>query len=209
VDLSDLLGGPGPLPEHESSLVLERYAVRVADHRRAVDPTAAVAAARKLGFPVVVKRDGPAHKSATGGVLTDLGTAEAVEQAARKLGGAMLVARQVPPGPEAFCGMTRDPDYGPVLAVGWGGAGVEGREPALELAPIDRRRAAALVRDAGLPESAAELADILIALSRIAATHPEIEEVDINPVIITTDGAIAVDALVVVGGGARYEAILP
>jgi acetyltransferase len=202
VDLSDLLGGPGPLPEHESSLVLERYGVRVAEHRRAGDPEAAVAAAQELGFPVVVKLDGPAHKSASGGVITGLATGDAVEQAARNLGGAVLVARQVPPGLELFYGMTRDPDYGPVLAVGRGGAGVEGRDPALELAPIDRRRAAALVRDAGLPE-ARELANILVALSRIAGAHPEIEEVDINPVIITADGAVAVDALVVVGGGAR------
>jgi acetyl-CoA synthetase (ADP-forming) len=203
VDLSDLLVGAGPLPEHESSLVLERYGIPVAAHRRANDPAAAVGAAGELGLPVVVKIDGPAHKSAAGGVLTGLSSADAVEEAARKLGGAVLVARQVPPGPEAFCGMTRDPDYGAVLAVGWGGSGVEERDPALELAPIDRQRAAALVRDAGLPESAAELADILVALSRIAAEHPEIEEVDVNPVIITEHGAIAVDALVVIGGEVR------
>jgi acetate---CoA ligase (ADP-forming) len=208
VDLSDLLSGTGsgPLPEHESSLMLERYGVRVADHRRAADPAAAAVVAGELGFPVVVKLDGPAHKSAVGGVLTSLSTAEAVEQAARRLGGPVFVARQLEAGPEAFCGMTRDPDYGPVIAVGWGGAGVEGLEPAVELAPLDRPRASALVRAAGLPEAGAELADILVALSRIAAAHPEIREVDINPVIITADGAIAVDALVVLG---RHEPISP
>jgi acetyltransferase len=210
VDLSDLLSTPGPLPEHESSLVLERYGIPVAEHLRAADPAAAAAAAQELGFPVVVKVDGPAHKSATGGVLTGLTSADAVAAAARKLGGAVLVARQAPPGPETFCGMTRDPDHGPVLAVGWGGIGVEGLEPALELAPLDRPRAAALVRDAGLPESATGLADILVALGRIAAAHPEIVEVDVNPVIITEQGVLAVDALVVVAAArATHEPIFP
>jgi acetyltransferase len=201
VDLSDLLAAEGSLPEHESSLVLERYGIRVAHHRRAGDAAAAVAAARELGFPVVVKVDGPAHKSAAGGVMAGLSTPDAVGAAARRLGGRVLVARQVAAGPEFFCGLTRDPDYGPVLAVGWGGIGVEGLEPALALTPLDRAGAAALLVDARLPEDAAGLADVLVALSRITVEHPEIEEIDVNPLIVTAEGPIAVDALVVVGSG--------
>ncbi len=199
IELGDLLRAPGPLPEHESSLVLERYGLRVAAHRRAPDPAGAGAAASELGFPVVVKVDGPAHKSATGGVVAGLRDPDAVIQAARRLGGAVLVARQVPAGAEFFCGMTRDPDYGPVLAVGRGGVGVEGLEPALALAPLDRPRAKTLIEDAGLPADAAALGDVLVVLSRLAVEHPEIEEIDVNPLIMTPDGPIAVDALVVVG----------
>ncbi|HLY50034.1 MAG TPA: acetate--CoA ligase family protein [Solirubrobacteraceae bacterium] len=216
VDLSDLLSAvstheraqkwtPGEqksitLPEHESSLILERYAIPVAPHRRGSDPRAAAAAARELGLPVVVKLDGPAHKSARDGVVTGLQTPEAVSQAAGRLGGPVLVAAQVPAGPEVFCGMTRDPDYGPVLAVGWGGVGVEGLEPALALAPLDLARAQQLVSDARLPESASPLAEILLALSRLALEHPAVEEVDVNPLILTPEGPIAVDALVVLSG---------
>jgi acyl-CoA synthetase (NDP forming) len=188
------------LPEHESSLVLERYGVRVAPHRRARDPHEAAAAAEELGFPVVVKVDGPAHKSLSGGVATGLVSADAVLDAATRLGGRVLVALQIPPGPEFFCGMTRDPDYGPVLAVGIGGVRVEGLEPALALSPLDHADAGQLVRDARLPEAAAGLAEVLVAVSRIALEHPRIQEVDINPLILAAEGPIAVDALVVVSG---------
>ena len=206
VGLTDLLSADGPLPEHESSIVLERYGVAVAARRRASAPAAAARAAEELGYPVVVKVDGPAHKSATGGVIAGLGSADAVASAARRLGGRVLVARQLPPGPEFFCGMTRDADYGPVLAVGWGGTRVEAIAPALELAPIDCRRAAALVGDAGLPPEAAALADVLVALGRIAVEHPEIEEIDVNPLLMSGGTPVAVDALVVVRSGAVEDA---
>jgi acyl-CoA synthetase (NDP forming) len=206
VDLSDLLSANGPLPEHESSIVLERYGIAVAARRRASDPATAVRAAEELGYPVVVKVDGPAHKSAAGGVIAGLSSADAVASAARRLGGRVLVARQLPPGPEFFCGMTRDADYGPVLAVGWGGIRVEAIVPAVELAPIDRERAAALAVDAGLPPEAAMLADVLVALGRIAVEHPEIDEIDVNPLLISGGAPVAVDALVVVRSGSAADA---
>jgi acetyltransferase len=199
IDLSDLLPQGGALPEHESSLVLERYGIAVAPHARATDPDAAARAATELGFPVVVKIDGVAHKSAAGGVLAGVATADAAAEGARRLGGRVLVARQLPPGPEYFCGMIRDPDYGPVLAVGWGGVRVEALEPACELAPIDRDCAVALILDAGLPPAATALADVLIALGQIAVEHPGIAEIDVNPLILVGNGPVAVDALVVVG----------
>jgi acetyltransferase len=206
VDLSDLLSADGPLPEHESSIVLERYGIAVAARRRASDPAAAARAAEELGYPVVVKVDGPAHKSAAGGVIAGLSSSDAVASAAGHLGGRVLVARQLPPGPEFFCGMTRDADYGPVLAVGWGGIRVEAIEPAVELAPIDRERAAALVVDAGLPPETTTLSDVLVALGRIAIEHPEIEEIDVNPLLMSGATPVAVDALVVVRSGAVEDA---
>ena len=92
------------------------------------------------------------------------------------------------------------PDYGPVLAVGWGGTRVESLEPAVALSPIDRRGAEELVERAGLPPDAAALADVLLALNRIATEHPQVAEIDVNPLILTAQGSVAVDALVVVGG---------
>jgi acetyltransferase len=199
IDLDDLLAAGPVLPEHESAAVLERYGVPVAPRRRAGDPHEAGAVAVELGFPVVVKVDGPAHKSATGGVALGLTSTEAVRAAAERLGGRVLVARQLASGPEAFCGMTRDPDFGPVLAVGWGGARVESTRPALSLAPLGREQALALVREAGLPSLAEPLADVLVALGRIALDHPRVEEIDVNPLVLGPEGPVAVDALVVRG----------
>jgi acyl-CoA synthetase (NDP forming) len=198
VDLSDLLG-KGALPEYESALVLERYGIPVAARRRASSSEEAASAARDLGFPVVVKADGPAHKAAAGGVVLGLADDQAVSAAAERLGGRVLVARQVEPGPEAFCGLTRDPQYGPVLAVGPGGRAVEALSlAAVTLAPVGLEEARALVADApGLGDDEA-LAQTLVALGRLAVDHPEVAAVDVNPLILSANGAVAVDALVVV-----------
>jgi acyl-CoA synthetase (NDP forming) len=205
VDIADLLG-EGPLPEFESALVLERYGVPVAPRRRASSPEEAVAAAAELGFPVVVKVDGPAHKAAQNGVVLGLGNADAVRAAAERLGGRVLVASQAAGGAEAFCGMTRDPDYGPVLAVGLGGRAVESLSlAAVSLAPVGDEEARQLVAEApGLDAGHAAqeaLAATLVALGRLAVDHPRIAAVDVNPLILSADGAVAVDALVVVEGG--------
>ena len=206
VELADLLA-EGPLPEFESALVLERYGVPIAPRRRATSPDEAAAAAAELGFPVVVKVDGPAHKAAQNGVVLGLGDADGVRAAAERLGGQVLVARQAGGDTEAFCGMTRDPDYGPVLAVGPGGSAVESLSlAAVSLAPVGQGEARRLVAEApGLgaaPAAQEALAATLVALGRLAVDHPRIAAVDVNPLILSADGAIAVDALVVVEGGA-------
>ena len=205
VALADLLA-EGPLPEFESALVLERYGVPLAPRRRAASPDEAVQAAQELGFPVVVKVDGPAHKAARNGVVLGLGDAEAVRGATARLGGRVLVATQASGGAEAFCGMTRDPDFGPVLAVGPGGGAVESLSlAAVSLAPLGQEEARRLVaRAPGLdPSDAAReaLAATIVALGRLAVDHPQIAAVDVNPLILSADGAVAVDALVVVEGG--------
>lgn len=119
----------------------------------------------------------------------------------------MLVARQHLRGPEAFCGMTRDADYGPVVAVGLGGGAVEALSlAAFCLAPIDLELARELVAEApGLAAVASgpaleTLARTVVALGRLAVDHPRIAECDVNPLILSADGATAVDALVVVEG---------
>ncbi len=205
LSVRDLLS-PGPLPEHESALVLERYGVSFAPRRRAALPDDAARAADELGFPVVVKLDGPAHKSMLGGVVLGVETPEAAAEAARRLGGPVLVARQLAPAPEAICGMTRDPDYGPVLAVGPGGVDVEdvGRV-SVSIAPIDLEGARELVAEAGLSDPGNVLGAALVGLGDLALSHPEIAAIDVNPLLLTPEGAIAVDALVVVSPATRSE----
>ena len=199
-DVRDLLPGAGPLSEHQSALVLERYGIPFAERRQAATPDEAAAAAVELGFPVVVKVDGIAHKAREGGVLVGIGSPDEAAEAARRLGGRVLVARQVEAGVEALCGMTRDPDYGPVLVVGAGGAAVEELgQVVATLAPIDHETASELVDEAGIDDPRGIVALTLAALGRIALTHPEIESIDVNPLIVGPDDTLAVDALVIVG----------
>ena len=205
VELADLLQD-GPLPEYESALVLERYGVPLAPRRRAASPEEAAAAAAELGFPVVVKVDGPAHKAVQNGVVLGLGDEDGVRGATQRLGGRVLIASQAEGGAEAFCGMTRDPDFGPVLAVGIGGRALESLSLAVvSLAPVGEEEARQLVAEVpGLeatPAAQEALAATLVALGRLAVDHPRIAAVDVNPLILSADGAVAVDALVVVEGG--------
>ena len=201
LDISDL-AHPGALPEHESALVLERYGVRFAARLRATTPAEAAEAASALGTPVVVKLDGPAHKSRVGGVVLGIESPEGAAAAAARLGGPVLVAKEIPGGPEAFCGMIRDPDFGPILAVGRGGVDVEAEKSvAVALAPVDLETAHALVREAGLADEGGAVAETVVALGRLAAEHPDVAEIDVNPLILSEGGATAVDALVVIDRG--------
>ena len=198
-DVTDLLGAAGTLPEHESSLVLERLGVPFARRRRASSPDEAAAAAAELGAPIVVKTDGAAHKAREGGVVLGITTPDAAADAARRLGGGpVLVARQVGPGLEVLCGMTRDPDFGPILAVGRGGVEVEELDSVrVSSAPLDIASAAALVADAGVDDPHGVLAETLVALGDLALANPRIASVEVNPLIVTASATTAVDALVI------------
>ncbi|MSO58464.1 MAG: CoA-binding protein [Thermoleophilia bacterium] len=197
---SERIAGEGALSEHDSCAVLERYGVPFAPRVRAVSPEEAARAAETLGFPVVVKIDGIAHKAREGGVVLGIVSPAEAAAAAARLGGHTLVARQLPAGVEAFVGMTRDPAFGPILAIGHGGVVIEALAGAISIAgPLDRSTALAAVHDAGFNEAAEVLADVLVAVSRLADEHPEIAEVDVNPLILDGPKAVAVDGLVVVG----------
>lgn len=204
VNIADLMR-PGTLPEWESATILQRYGVRFSPFRRVHSPTEAARAAEELGFPVVVKVDGPAHKSVGGGVILGITDAEKVSDVVAHLGGSALVAHQVPPGREVMCGMHRDSTFGAVLSIGIGGtlAEVLGAS-ATWLAPVTPEDAEALIaRLPGAGEIArpayVDLLQLILALSQLTIEHPEVGAVDVNPVVLTDDGAVAVDALVEVG----------
>jgi acetyltransferase len=198
IAIGDLVAGEGSVAEYESAAILQRYGVRFARAVRARTGEQAAEAARRLGTPVVVKRDGPAHKARTGGVRLGIDSPAAAVAAAEALGLPVLVAKQLPPGVEVFCGGVRDPDYGPVIAVGAGGFDVESASVAAMVGPLSDDDAALLVAETGLRDSDGALALAAVAVSRLLHEHPELAEVDINPLICGDQETVAVDALVVV-----------
>jgi acyl-CoA synthetase (NDP forming) len=188
------------------------------------DAPGAVVAARAIGRTVALKLDaaGLAHKSEIGGVVLGLHGDDAVYGAAlsllengRRHGLAvrgLLVEAMAPAGVELILGLRRDPQFGPAVLVGLGGVLTEVLDDvAIRLAPLDDEaadgmldelRGAALLRGVRSrpPVDRAALASMLVALGRLGVERPDILEVDLNPVIATARGALAVDALVVLEG---------
>ena len=198
ISISDMVTRDGALPEYESAEILERYGLPIASRKRVTSADQAGPVATSLGFPVVVKSDGPAHKSAGGGVILNINTAADAIAAVEKLGGVAFIAAQIPKGVEALVGMVRDEEFGPILAVGHGGVTVESNKPVTMLGPVDLKTAQLMVNEAGLEDPHGVLSASLVTLGRVAAEHPEIVEIDVNPMIVYDKATIAVDALVVI-----------
>ena len=140
----------GALPEHDSCALLEGYGVSVSAARALRDPGRG---GRGLRAPRRPRRRQGGRACAQAGRAAASRSASAspaeAREAAARMGGRVLVARQVAAGIEAFCGMTRDPDYGPVLAVGLGGRAIEALGlAAVALAPLTEDGARALVAEA-------------------------------------------------------------
>ncbi|MAG34607.1 MAG: hypothetical protein CL908_27375 [Deltaproteobacteria bacterium] len=208
------------LSEHASKEIVRAYGVPLARERLAGDPAEAAAVAGEIGFPVVLKLagDGIAHKTERNLVRLGLVDAASVEREARDLLAqarpedgevCLLVAERVRGQRELIAGVVRDPQFGPCVLLGLGGVLAEAvGDVVFAVAPLSRGEALAMVD--GLAAShlltrphRAEpaidrevLADLLEGLSRLAIERPEIESVDLNPLIVALDQPIAVDALV-------------
>ncbi|MGB3438184.1 MAG: acetate--CoA ligase family protein [Actinophytocola sp.] len=176
-----------------------------ADAHRALDT---------LGGPVVVKiRDAAlTHKSEVGGVRIGVRTAADLDDALDGFGRAAryLVERQAPPGQELIVGGTRDAAFGPAVLLGIGGVGVElAPDPVLRLAPLSEVDAEDMV--AALPKALlagyrgaapVDRAAVAAAIRSVAALllhYDDIAEVEINPLRLTRDGPVALDAVIVLG----------
>ena len=207
-----------PLPAGGPELfgLLREYGIPAVRTEAVASRDAALAAASAIGYPVVIKTDEPgiAHKSDVGGVRLGLaGPAEAgaaYDDLAARLGPRVVVCETAPPGTELALGIVTDPALGPLLVVGAGGVLVEIlAERAVLLAPVTRSAAlAALARlriapvlagSRGLPAADLDaIADAITGLSRLACDLGDaLEALDINPLICTPAGPVAVDALLI------------
>lgn len=191
-------------------------AVRFLPQRTVRSWAQARVAAAEFGYPVVLKALGLLHKSDAGAVVLDLSDEEdlrrAYDELERRLAPAACSVEPMAAlgdGIELLIGARWDARFGPVVLVGAGGVYTEIlRDTVLALAPIDATEAEELIRSlrcAALMLGArgrpvleiAAAARALSALSELAAAHPEIAEMEINPLLVMRDGAVALDARIV------------
>jgi acyl-CoA synthetase (NDP forming) len=211
------------LTEVESKQLIAQAGIPVADARLAKTKQEAVSIANELGFPVVLKIVSPdvTHKSDSGGVKLGLKSAAQVSKAyseimtavkqnepGAKISG-VSVQRMERPGVEVILGMSKDAQFGPVLMFGLGGVFVEVlKDVSFRIVPIVRRDAKEMIEEikgypllkgyrGQEPANIEALENMLLKLSQFVEQNPEIKELDLNPIFARSDGAVAVDARII------------
>ena len=203
------------LPEE----LVTTYGIQTTSIKLARNENEAIAIANEIGFPVVMKIASPdiLHKSDIGGVLLNIKTEEEVqngyallmERANKSMPNAKIegahLQSQIAEGQEVIIGAVRDPSFGPLIMFGSGGIEVEGlKDVAFALAPLNQAEAQEMIRKtwAGRklkgfrsinPVDEEAVIDVLIKLSFLAYEHPEVAEIEINPLRVLQKGAVAVD----------------
>ena len=199
--------------------LLTTYGIQTTPIKLARSADEAVAIANELGFPVVMKIASPdiLHKSDVGGVMLNIKDtlslqsdyAQMVERIKSLKPEARIegvhLQRQIPEGQEVIIGAVRDPLFGALMMFGSGGIEVEGlKDVAFALAPLNQAEAREMIRKtwAGrklkgfrsiMPVDEESVIDVLIKLSFLADEHPEVEEIEINPLRVLSKGAVALD----------------
>ncbi|MFW5488239.1 MAG: acetate--CoA ligase family protein [Desulfovibrio sp.] len=215
------------LLEPEAVALLADNGIPTVDHAFATSREEAQDAVEKFGKPVVLKVVSPdvIHKSDAGGVKVNIRgrseMADAYDDMMSKvvshvpgadIRGAMVVPL-AEPGTEIIIGMVRDPQFGPTIMFGLGGIFVEVfKDVSFRVAPFNKEVALDMIKEtkafellSGVRGEAAKdidsLVDLLVKVSRMAATHPEINEIDLNPVRIYEQGLAVLDARVILSSG--------
>jgi acyl-CoA synthetase (NDP forming) len=205
----------GWLSADEINEVLTATGVRTVASASVNDPEHAVRAAAQLGFPVALKAAGPSllHKSDVGGVRLGLTSEDDVAEAYRtmsdRLGGHMTnatVQQMAEPGVETIVGVVHHPLFGVLLMFGMGGIATELLDDrSFRILPVTDLDASELVRSLRAspllfgyrgtpPVAVTALEDVLQRVARLAAEIPSLAELDINPLIVSATGVVAVDA---------------
>ena len=208
------------LVEFQAQDVVAAYEMPVPKTTLARTSDQAASAAKKMGFPVVLKIASPqiSHKSDVGGVVAGLDSPEAVKKAFLDITSAQrphqeeaflsgcLVQKMAPKGSkEVIVGFKRDPQFGPLIMFGLGGIYVEVlKDISFRLAPLTLDDAQKMIREINSfpllrgvrgepPVDFKALEDILLTISQLAMDFPEIHEADFNPVLVSPDGAVVAD----------------
>jgi acyl-CoA synthetase (NDP forming) len=214
------------LLEPEAAEVLAACGIPYVEHGVAADAAEAAAVAARIGYPVVLKVVSPdiVHKTEAGGVVTGLADAAAVNEGfvvladtvrrrmpdARVAG--TLVARHIDAGRELIVGATRDATFGPVVMAGFGGVAAEVvADVAFRLVPLrhddaldllgELRGYALLTGHRGdRPVDLEAVADLIVKVGGLMRARPDITDIDLNPVAVSADHCVALDARIIVSG---------
>ena len=210
------------LGEAESRPLLQAYGIPLVPAEMAGTPEKAVEAASRLGFPVVMKIVSPQllHKSDAGGIRLNLKNEEEVfiaySEMIQTIHNArpdaqidgVMVEKMAPKGQEVIIGMRRDPGFGPLMMFGLGGIYVElFKDVAFRVAPLTRREAREMIDQTragrlltgfrgSAPADVDAVVDVLLRLSQISLDFPQIDEIEINPLLVYEKGrgAVALDS---------------
>ena len=212
--------GQSALSEHDSKLLMEKYGVPIAPEKLASSADESVVAAGEIGYPVVLKAEGPeiSHKTerelVAVGLKDEADVREAYDRIIANLGDTphegVLVQKMIRGERELVIGLVRDPQFGPCVMFGLGGIFTEIlKDTSFRVAPITEDDALQMMEDIKAkailgpvrgksPADKALLAKALVGLGTIGIEQDNVAEIDVNQLIITGEGEpVAVDALVV------------
>lgn len=215
--------GRKALLEPEAKTICSEYGIIVTKFKMATNEKEASKAADEIGYPVVLKITSPEiiHKSDAGGVLVNLKTPQEVENGykkiienAKKYNPAahivgVLVQEMAPQSTETIVGAIKDPQFGQTVMFGLGGIFVELlKDVSFRVAPLTTDDAKEMITQLKAypllkgfrntpPADIDALANVLIAVSKLVMDHPEIKELDLNPVLAYQKGAKTVDARII------------
>ncbi len=204
-------GKPELVPPAAAFALLERYGLSVAPYEPAKDVEGVMVAAARIGYPVALKNGSPRiiHKTEEKGVVLDIANPEGLRAAARSMPTTdYLVQKMYPAAVEVIAGVKYDREFGHVVLFGLGGTYVELlRETAVRVLPIDEQTAEEMIEEVkgaailrgyrdGRPLDVKALKEALVSISRLVLENPEIETIDLNPVIVLEEGrgAVVLDA---------------
>lgn len=217
--------GRSLLTEIEAKELLKKAGVNVVDTKLAASKEEAIAISQQMGFPVVLKIASPdvVHKTDAGGVQLGLTTAEQVAKGYDDIIKAIkeaypeaniqgvAVQQMARTGVEVIIGMSKDAQFGPVIMFGLGGILVEIlKDVSFRIVPLTGRDAREMIKEikghpllegyrGQEPVDIANLEELILKVSDFVEQYPEIDEIDLNPIFAYSDGAIAVDARVILG----------
>jgi len=211
--------GRTTLSEYESKQVLSAYGIPVTKEKLVTDKDSLLAAAGEIGYPLVLKGCSAdvTHKTESGIIHVDIRNNDEADAAYTAITAGMhnngepavLVQEMIKGKRELVAGLTRDPQFGPCVMFGLGGIFTEVlKDISFRMAPLRKNDALDMMREIkaykilesirGMEAADLDmLSDILINVGRIGLENDSIKEIDINPVIITGNRPVAVDALVI------------
>jgi acyl-CoA synthetase (NDP forming) len=215
--------GRSILTEFESKRILKQAGIPVVETKLAETQKEAVSLSRKMGFPVALKIASPdvIHKSDSGGIRLSLNSVAEVKKAydeilkkverqyPRAVIHGVSIQKMVRPGTEVIVGVSKDPQFGPVVMFGLGGIFVELlKDVSFRVIPIERRDAQEMIKEikgypllegyrGKEPANIPALVEIILKLSRWIEENPQIKELELNPIFAYRDKAVAVDARII------------